>query len=220
MYRLFDIKKTQIEMVRDRGYNIPEDEELLLTSDINYFQRHINHLGSGIKATAQSLLSRSYITTPDNNNVTRSILVYYASKTNQQQKQISADIVREFIRLMQRYATNEAILIVDAPLSSTGNDELNAVTLTKWQVFFESELTYNSTAHVDTQPHTYIPPLEADIILRGLKVDKSKLLIIKASEPISRYYGWVAGDLIRVDRNDSCIGILSPNSLNYRVVVG
>jgi len=220
IYRLFDIKKTQIEMVRDRGYDIPEDEEILLTSDVNYFVNHIKQLGLKTRGTSNSLLSRSYMSEADGETKARSILVYYANKVSQQQKQISADIVREFINLVQKYATTEAVLIVDAPLSSTGNEELKSLTLTKWQVFFESDLTYNLTAHVDTNRHTLIPPEDADRILHQLKADRSKLIVIKIDKPIVRYYGWSIGDLIRVERDDQCINILSSKSINYRVVVG
>jgi DNA-directed RNA polymerase subunit H (RpoH/RPB5) len=220
MQRLFDIKKTQLEMVRDRGYEISPEEEQILTMDINNFIIYVNGLATdNPKASVRSLLSRSYLARLPNGS-TRSMLVYYGGKTNLQQKQVSADVVREFIGLVQRYAINEAVLIVDAPLSSTGDNELSKLTLTKWQVFFDSDLTHNPTKHVDTPRHELLSPEEAQAKLRELRVCLSGLLLLKVDDPVVRYYGWTAGNLIRVHRNDQVVSILAPKSINYRVIVG
>lgn len=220
MRRLLDIKITQLQMVRDRGYEISPEEKPILGMNIDDFIAYVNRIAASIqKPPGRALLSRSY-TAKNPDGSTRSMLVYYGSKTNAQQKQISADVVREFIGLVQRYAITEAILIVDAPLSSTGDSELNALTLTKWQVFFDSELTYNPTLHVDSPRHELLSPEYARAKLQELKADLSKLLIIRSTDPIVRYYGWSAGSLVRIHRDDQAISILSPKSINYRVIVG
>jgi DNA-directed RNA polymerase subunit H (RpoH/RPB5) len=220
MQRLFDIKKTQLEMVRDRGYEISPDEELIFNMDIYNFTAYINELATANpRVTTRSLLSRSYQATLPDGSI-RSMLIYYGGKTDPRQKLVAAEVVREFIGLVQRYRITEAILIVDAALSSTGGVELSALTLTKWQVFFDSELTYNPTRHVDTPPHELLSPEQAQAKLRELRVDLSKLLIIKVNDPVVRYYGWTAGNIVRVHRDDQTISILSPKSINYRVIVG
>jgi DNA-directed RNA polymerase subunit H (RpoH/RPB5) len=220
MQRLFDIKKTQLQMVRDRGYEISQDELSILNTNLEGFTIYINHLAaSNPRSSVRSLLSRSYVSKLPNGS-TKSMLVYYGGKSNPQQKQVSADVVREFIGLIQRYAISEAILIIDAPLSSTGDNELNALTLTKWQVFFDSELTYNTTLHVDTPRHELLSPEETKLKLQELRADLSRLLILKATDPVVRYYGWLPGSLVRIYRDDQTIGILCPKSINYRVIVG
>jgi len=220
MQRLFDIKKTQLELVRDRGYELSTDETPILTMNLNGFIEYLNRLAMNHgKVPIRSLLSRSYIANlPDGS--TRSMLVYYGGKTSPQQKQVSADVIREFISNVQRYRIHEAILIVDAPLSSTGETELSALTLTKWQVFYDHELTYNPTTHIDTPRHELLSPEEAQEKLRELKVDLSKLLIIKVTDPVIRYYGWTPGNIVRIYRNDQSVSILAPKSINYRVIVG
>ena len=221
MQRLFDIKKIQLEMVRDRGYQISPEEEQILHTNLSGFINCVNELAAGNPRTSvRSLLSRSYISeNPDANGVRLRMLVYYGGKTNPQQKQVSADVVREFIGFTQR-GMNEAILIVDAPLSPTGNNELSALVLTKWQVFFDAQLTYNPTTHVDTPRHELLSPEETREKLHELKADLSKLLIIKSDDPVVRYYGWKAGGLVRVYRNDESVSILSSRSINYRVIYG
>lgn len=218
--KLLDIKKTQIEMIADRGYEITPDERDILPMNVDDFIDYINRLGqSAPKAVPRSLLSRSYLVKNEEGQTVRSMLVYYAGRTQTTQKQITVEVVRDFIRTVQKYGINEAILIVDAHLSSIGEYELSALTLTKWQVFFDDALTYNPTKHIDTPRHELIDPGHQQEKLRELKVDKSKLLILKESDPIARYYGWTAGNLVRIHRVDTVVSILAPKSTNYRIIV-
>lgn len=220
MQRLFDIKKTQLEMVRDRGYTILPEEAAISTMSLNEFTNYMAQLvTANPRAPLRSLLNRAYEAKLDD-GTNRTMLVYYAGKTNPQQKLVSADVTREFITLVQRYRMTEAVLIVDAPLSSISGNELAALRLTKWQVFFDSELTYNPTRHVDTPRHELLTPEAAEAKLRELRVDRSKLLIIKVDDPVVRYYGWTAGGIVRVHRDDHTVSVLAPKSINYRVIVG
>jgi DNA-directed RNA polymerase subunit H (RpoH/RPB5) len=166
----------------------------------------------------RSVLSRGYESKPVDGK-SRRMLAHYGVK-DPQQKQISVDVVRVFIDQVQKYGFNEAILIIDAPLSSSANKELLALTLTKWQIFYDSDLTYNPTLHVDTPRHELLSAEETREKLREMKVDISKLLIIKINDPIVRYYGWTTGGLVRIHRNDRAISILAPKSINYRLIVG
>jgi DNA-directed RNA polymerase subunit H (RpoH/RPB5) len=219
MQRLFDIKITQLEMVQDRGYVLTEDEaDLLLARDFNEFVMHVNRLVQEHQKSVRSALSRMYELRDAEGKLIKTMLVFYGNK-NPSQKQISVEVVRQFVTLIQRYNFTEAVLIVDAPLSSTSNDELKAVVTTKYQVFQESDLTYNPTRHVDVPRHELLSPEETQAKLIEMKADKSKLLIIKADDPIVRYYGWKPGGLIRIHRDDRAISIIGSKSINYRVIV-
>lgn len=220
MQRLFDIKKTQLELVRDRGYEISPEEANIFNMTLEQFVLYLNDLTVTGKRSVRSSLSRTYEGKDNNGNIVKSMLVYYGGKTNPTQKQVSADIVRDFINLSQQYNITEAILIVDAPLSSTGNTALADLKSTKWQIFYDSELVYNPTTHIDTPYHELLSPEEAKLKLVELKVDISKLLILRADDAIVRYYGWSAGGIVRIHRDDQYISILAPKSINYRVIVG
>lgn len=218
MDQLFRIKKTQLEMVRDRGYDISH-EEAILRMNLEEFTLYVKELSTQMKTGIRGSLSRMYVSREQFDGANRNMLVYYGGKTNPQFKQVSADIIRQFIALIQNFGVYEAVLIVDAPLSSTGSDELSALKLVKWQVFFDSDLKYNPTKHVHTPPHTLLTPEETIATLNRMKVDVSQLVIIKISDPIVRYYGWPAGGLVRVDRDDSAVSVISEKSINYRVII-
>ena len=219
MQRLFDVKKTQLQMARDRGYLLPPEEEAILTMTLTQFTSYAGDLSRQMNTSIRSALSRVYTSANKYNGVDRHMLVYYGGKTSPQQKQVSADTVRQFIKLVQDYGIFEAVIIVDAPLSSKGNDELSALTLVRWQVFFDSDLTYNPVNHVDTPRHELLSGEDAAAKLLEMKADVSKLLIIKTTDPVVRYYGWPVGGLVKIYRDDSAISVLSPKSINYRIII-
>lgn len=215
--RLFDIKKTQLELVIDRGYEITSDERNIFNMNIGQFNNYVNEIVISRNTSVRSALSRSYESLDKSNK--RTMLVYYGSKTSSH-KQVSAEVVREFVALATRYGVYEAILIVDAPISSTGNDSLSTLKLTRWQVFYDIDLTYNPTRHIDTPRHVLLSPEERDAKIREMKTGLSGLPIIQLDDPVVRYYGWPPGSLIRIYRDDSALSILAPKSINYRVVIG
>lgn len=220
MQKLFDIKKTQLEMVRDRGYDIYPDELAILNMTLREFTAYVNALKqANPKLTIRAVLTRLY-TARLPTGEEKSMLVYFGGKTDSQQKQVPAATVRNFIGSIQQYRATESVFIVDAPLSSKGDTELKALTTTKWQIFQDGDLTYNPTTHVDTPRHELLSPEETQEKLVELKADLTKLLLIKVTDPVIRYYGWSVGGLVRVYRNDQSISVLSPESINYRVIVG
>jgi DNA-directed RNA polymerase I, II, and III subunit RPABC1 len=129
------------------------------------------------------------------------------------------DVIRQFMKLIRDFDIYEAILIIDAPLSSKANQALSEITNAKWQVFSDMDLTYNPSRHHDTALHRRLDEAEKGAKLVEMKTDLSKLPIMKINDPIARYYGWSAGDLIEITRHDSAISILTPKTINYRVVV-
>lgn len=221
MQRLFDIKRTQLEMVRDRGYDITP-EEVILTMTLEQYVHYVNEQLPQNGGSVRAALSRSYLSIQTYDGIKRAMLVYYGSsqkKKNEPGKKVSIDVARQFINLIQRYAIYDAILIADGPLGSKAATELNKITRQKWQVFDESDLTYNPTKHVDTPYHELLSPKEAQAKLREMRTDVSKLLLIKTTDPIVRYYGWPRGGLVRIHRDDSAVSILAPKSINYRIIV-
>lgn len=218
MQRLFDIKKTQIDLVLDRGYTIPQDEVILKGMKLHEFAAEINRIAAEQKTSARSALSRIYESVDATGAVNRRMLVYFAGKTDPLKTQVSVDAVRHFILSMQTHAVSEAIFIVDHDLSPPANKELKDVTTARWQVFNDSDLTYNPVRHVDVPKHELLKPSEARAKLAEMKVDLSKLPIIKISDPIVRYYGWPVGGIVRIYRHDRSVSILAPQTINYRVI--
>lgn len=224
MQRLFDVKKTQIQMVRDRGYIIPEDELKLLSGSLRNFVTHITLMNGQGNFTARGSLTRIYHN--DNNGL---MLVYYGNLTGG--KQISIEEIRKYeaiindLRIKEEQGDktlNESILIVDHPISSTANNHINNdINLkVKNQIFQDSDICYNPTHHILVPIHIKLTEEQKSEKLRELMVDVNKLPIMLNTDPIARYYGWTTGDLIKIVRIDTSVSILAPTSINYRIIVG
>jgi DNA-directed RNA polymerase subunit H (RpoH/RPB5) len=163
-----------------------------------------------------------------NADLSKSIVVYYDTKGN---TQVSNSTVKTFknildeaerlyarIRRTSLYEKNfEGILIVDAKLSPVANSEMSDIA--RGQVFLESELSFNPSLSIDNQKHTLVPKEDVKALLQSLRADKHGLETFKVYDPTIKYYGWKEGDLIKVIRTDYGVNVLSPDSINYKLVV-
>lgn len=211
MERLFEIKKTQIEMIQDRGYDVNKEELSLLKHDFNYFLDYLKSKNEN-REIVRSNLSQIY-----SHNGKKHLFVVFAEKS-QDSKQISIEVIRNIIEKSKAAKIKELILIVEIPLSPPATKDLNLSGF-KYQIFFDINLSYNPTRHVDNARHELLSQKEAEQKLKELKADVSKLLIIKSTDPIVQYYNWSVGGIVRVFREDYSISILTPKSINYRVIV-
>lgn len=219
MQRLLDIKRTQVQLVRDRGYNIGTDERYL-TMSVAEFNAAYNQQAaiSETPITIRNFISHRYAKDND-----QRLLVYYAAKSASSKKYISIDIIKSFTYNVSYFRTTHNILIVNAPLSAKSVEEIADYQAThpdrKIQIYQEHDLTYNPTLHNDVPVHELVPANEVDRLLGELKVTPANMLLIREDDPIIRYYGWSAGNIVRVYRNDVSISMLAPRSINYRVVI-
>lgn len=209
MEHLFEIKKTQIEMIQDRGYDVKEEELALLTHDFRYFLDYLQSK-TGNKGS-RSALSQVYSL-----NGEKYLSVNFLEKS-QDSKQISIEVVRAAVEEAKNSKANEILIIIEIPLSSRADNSL-VISGLGYQVFFDKDLSYNITRHVDTPRHELLTPEETEEKLKELKADITKLLIIKANDPIVQYYNWPIGRVVRIYREDYVVSILSPKSINYRVI--
>ena len=221
MQRLFDVKKTQIQMVEDRGYIVPEEEKRLLDLSLQDFIFYISLMNTNKEFTARGSLTKIY-SNPEN----KFILVYYGNL--EKGKQISIDEVRRYESVIDHfksmYGDNfvESILIVDHPMSSSANSHINtSINLKiKNQIFQDSELSYNPTHHILVPLHIKLTEEEKQQKMKELMVDANKIPLMLSTDPIARYYGWTTGDMIMIIRIDTGVSILAPKSINYRIITG
>src|SRR5437660_908058 len=151
MEQLFAIKKTQLEMMRDRGFNIDEEQNILNMS-IDNFVQYITGLAGQQMSRIRYTLSHFYQTAPDATGRRKTILVYYGTK-DAGTAGVGVGVIRPYLDLLRQAPVNESILIINAPIASLANQELATFIRTsgiKVQIFFDADLGYNPTQHIDT----------------------------------------------------------------------
>lgn len=210
------IKISQMEIVEDRGYTIPPEEREYFKMSTEQFEHKLTELSKQYQLQPRCMLNQVY----NSASVThkKRLLVYYTNKSGSQ-KQISASIVRDFISKILEWKVDDAILIVDAPVSPTGMDELSALTIPKWQIFNDNELGYNPIDHTYGSKHILLSKEEARAKLRELKSNIDNIPLASLNDPIIKHYGWQVGDIIKIIREDD-VNQLTTHNLNYRLVIG
>lgn len=153
--------------------------------------------------------------------------------------QISKQTLLEVCKDIEENRYSEFILVVNAALSTGANElvqtivgaiptdkeeEKNVKTnlenkRTYFQIFKDEEMLFNPVNHKYVPPHELLKKEEEDELLRQFKIERSKMLIIKLKDPIVKHYGWRVNRIVRIRRNDSSVPILTPRSINYRLIV-
>ena len=227
----FEIKKTQLEMVRDRGYNI-EDEAGILDMTLDEFinnynnSKIINKISDINEEEYKSIffLSKSYKKIVDGHTKILSV----AYKTLAGKKKICIEQIINFIsqckipknhnKAKEEYC-DDSILIITHDISSGGKRKLGDLTSVNISIFKDRELLYNPTTHIDCPKFILLNDDEKIELMKSLRCKLSDFLIIKQADPIIRYYGWKSGQIVKIIRDDEFYNVISPVSINYRVIL-
>ena len=82
-------------------------------------------------------------------------------------------------------------------------------------LFAEHELLVDITEHYLVPPHSVLTEKETKDLLERLSITADKLPKISEFDPISRYYGFKPGQVIKIIRNS----LVGGRSIAFRVVV-
>ena len=196
------VKKVQIEMLVDRGYDIPPEEIIFLTSDIT---------PRFVKKYKGKSLNNFY----KKNNET--LFVYYMT-----QNKIIEDL-KIFIDNIVYYDTGLIVGIEEGEFNKKKYHKLfEDLPFKPIETFTFDDLSYNVTKHVNYDQHELIDKM---IIIPTL-VDIDQLPLLLKSDPVCRYFNWSIGDVIKITRryanlgmlNQTDIGMLNQTDIGYRVV--
>lgn len=235
------VKITQLEMMRDRGYDISEEYSILELDirnidDIYKFVETYDLRDS--KNLNISHLNRNYQHL-ENNNLT--LVRYVAAPPDKTQIGIgSADILINEIKQIQnpesigKNKIEKVIIITDSNFGPRALEELYKIKEEHLlQHFLWNQLVYNPTKHKLVPKHYALTPAETEEFLSKDKITRAQLAKIayagldvkkisgaktKISDPIVAYYGWVPGQIIRIHREDTTTDTLVNKSLFYRHV--
>lgn len=194
MDNMMNVKKTQIEMVRDRGYPISENEMWIIEDEMDKKYK---------KKFKKIELNQTYIKNDD------ILYVYYIGddlKTSI--KDFKGDMINH----------SQGILIGDDKQIKTLQSKVytnffNKFKLKKIQLFSHLDLVFNITTHNLNGVFEKIP--RSLIIPRLCHADQLSCLLI--NDPIVRYYGYNAGDIIQITE-DNDIDTVVNKTISYVIV--
>ena len=217
---IFRVKITQIEMLRDRGYNVSDDQhwldiKLKPTAAQQYMTFCTKSAEEG-NLTIRKVMTSSYSSIIG----TRRILVYYPD-TPDGGKTIGKCFITDVVEYMTRHRINHTIIISDTPLSHNAQQTFNTLPSFTMEHFLYRELKNNATKYFLVPKQTLLTPDQVKQLLqewkdKNLNIEQFPKMSIQ--DPIVRYYGAQPGDIFKVNRFVIGYDAMVSYYLAYRIV--
>ncbi len=227
-YIWFQVKKTQVEMMFDRGLEIPEEELFLLSFDpeketLTVWEQRTMHIFVEMyrkKADAEgvnfnAVLSNAY---PDSTTNVNTVVVYLCRE--RESLSITSDEFKTkfYIYLNEYFSSSrplKMIFISEVTLNRKEEcvEKLNFVSC---QFFLTEHLIHNPTQHALTPPHTLLNEEERRREMDENNLRPSTLPVLLKTDPIVRYYDWEVGGIVHIARTEHYLEIPAPKTPYYR----
>ena len=193
----FNIRKTTLEMIQDRGFKV-SDEDLMMT--YQDFSNRLEENQINIVALHQS------------SNL-KGIYVHHILETKTFSKK---DLLNLKLFMDENYPTKEMTVIIitqDKPTPQIAKELLNDE-FKLYEVFLTKMLMFNITHHETVPKHIVLTEEEAKKVIDDFDATKSQLPKLVPTDPIAKYYGMKTGTVCKIERNSQMTG----ESIYYRIV--
>jgi len=196
------VKKNQVMMFQDRGFDLPASEAAWLAMDHATATATLRRLD----ATGRSLALDALYAEP-------TTWVYYSTDM--------ASFGVEDVEAMVEAATERrrphqrVLLVCYTRPTSRAWEALSDYDVEVWTY---AQLAVNPTKHFLTQRHIALTPEEKRTFLATNKIDPQCLPLIYASDPTVRWYKWHVGQILRIERSN-LVSFAVAGSTFYRLVV-
>ncbi len=190
-YPLWQRKKTQVEMMRDRGYDIDDDEAQMILS-FDGFQEYYDD-------TIHGNINRVYQRPTDELRVMVVYSLVNVPPTNKKATttKTGKSLMQYIESLYQSDKADSFILISENPVK---NDALINGLKYNIELMGYDELAINPTQHIFSQQHVIMTDTEKADFLQDIRKDPRLLPGISKHNPIVRYLGASSKDVIAIVR--------------------
>lgn len=192
--KLFNVRQTIIELIKDRGYNLPDN----INIDFTVFNIMYDNDNLSIEINDNDKLLYAYfdkgIKTFGKNNLKELV-----TKIREKNKDNSIKI----------------LVILKDKCNSTLKKEIQKSYYDDVEILLQSNFQFNITKNYLVPKHEKVPKEKHSEILEKYNCKYNQLPRIQHNDPISIYYGFKKGDICKITRNDFIAG----NSIYYRYVI-
>jgi DNA-directed RNA polymerase I, II, and III subunit RPABC1 len=192
---LFKVRKTILEMISDRGYHVPESE------NINFEQFVIKYNNKNIDIFIHDEIKN------------KKIYVYFHNDIKNFSKSDLKSIIQKVITQYNDQDIN-LILLLREKENSAVSKELTKEAYKNIEVFLKKSMLFNITHHVLVPKHSILSKDEEKELLEKYNTSKGKLPKISKLDPIAKYYGMKSDQICKIIRKSPEVG----EYIYYRLV--
>jgi len=193
----YKVRKTTIEMLEDRGYNVStEDKNLSYNDFANRLEENMINIVAHHKLNENKMVYVSYI---------------LESKTFSKK-----DLTNLKTFIDDNYPLKDMSVIVithDKPTPQIAK-ELQNDEFRSYEIFLTKNLMINITHHEIVPKHILLSEEEANKVLDEFDANRSQLPRLLVTDPVAKYYGMKSGDICKIVRHSPMTG----ESFYYRMV--
>jgi DNA-directed RNA polymerase I, II, and III subunit RPABC1 len=192
----FRVRKTTMEMLEDRGYEVSEEDKNMNYED---FTNRLEENMIQIVATHRT------------NPVKMAYVTFILDAKSFSKK----DLVALKALMDEKYPTNKmtVIIVQDKQTPQIAKELLNDE-YKLYEIFSMKNLMFNITHHEIVPKHILLNQEEVEQILRVFKTTRAQLPKLLTTDPVAKYYGMKAGDVCKIIRQSPMTG----ESYYYRIL--
>ncbi|XP_058782606.1 DNA-directed RNA polymerase V subunit 5C-like [Vicia villosa] len=196
--RYFECRRTLMEMLRDRGYNVSESD---LTLTLPEFR---SRFGQYPKPESLGLI------TSHRNNPSNKVQVMFRGNEDIKKK----TLMEIYSQIVDRENLSRLILIVQSKMTPYARKDLETCQC-KVEIIKLADLVVNVTKHVLQPKYEILTADEKQELLRKHKVEANQLPLMLRTDAIASYYGLEKGQVVKITHSGEMFNSL----VTYRCVV-
>ena len=199
--RMFRVRRTCLEMLRDRGYVIAPDDWAAAQSLDAFKEKH----GEDPRRDDLTILVERGgpdAAAADAEGAAAQIFVFFP-----EEPKVGVKTIKTLAERMRGEGVARALMVVQAAMTPFAKQCL-AEMAPKYiiELFQEAELLVNITKHVLVPDHRVLKPAEKQALLERYRAKDAQLPRIQHSDPVARYYGMARGEVVRIVRPSETAG--------------
>lgn len=195
--RLGRVKRVSCIMLTDRGYNLPDQEVILdEMSDLSVGAKYLQ-IAKEAKCSLGYSMSSTY--SRDNDSLLVLFLDNNYDEGKKREKMVSTEQAKTAITLWKTSFSDcqKCLLICPGKLSPDAKKEVNLPNLS---LVTHEFLLIPVGRHIMVPKHEALTPADAKVFLENRKLNKEQLPQLKLTDPVSIYYGYSPGTIVRIER--------------------
>eukprot|EP00051_Salpingoeca_urceolata_P000758 m.35927 g.35927 ORF g.35927 m.35927 type:complete len:216 (+) comp10967_c0_seq1:435-1082(+) len=196
-HRLWRVRRTVLEMCRDRGYYMGPDDDPGLPLE-GFKARFGKHPTEGSPPRSALGTTLGLKDDPDTK-----LSIFFPDEPK-----VGVKPIREYIEMMRGQGVQRAIIVVQTSVTPSARkaiaESLSGVFT--MECFEEADLVVNITQHEMVPKHEVLSESEKQTLLQRYKLKDQELPRIKLSDPVARYYGLSRGQVVKITRPSPTAG--------------